>query len=73
LYAYGDKKAEGKQMNKNFWGEPDDIEPLPEWMDPKTYQNNNKQQRKPSKSLNEAIEEALRKPAVPLNIEEPKL
>ncbi len=71
MYAYGDKKTEGEQMNKNFWGEPDDIEPLPEWMDPKTYQN--KQQRKPSKSLNEAIEEALRKPAVPLNIEEPKL
>jgi hypothetical protein len=42
-------------------------------MDPKTYQNNNKQQRKPSKSLNEAIEEALRKPAVPIDIREPKL
>ena len=28
-------------MNKNWWGEPDDIEPLPEWMDPRTYQNNN--------------------------------
>jgi hypothetical protein len=21
-------------MNNNFWGEPDDIEPLPDWMRP---------------------------------------
>jgi hypothetical protein len=70
LYAYGDKKAEGKQMNKNFWGEPDD-EPLPEWMDPKTYQKPKPKRSGPS--LMESIEEAMKKPPVPVNIEEPKL
>jgi len=70
LYAYGDKKAEGEQMNKNFWGEPDD-EPLPEWMDPKTYQNPKPKRSGPS--LMESIEEAMSKPPVPVNIEEPKL
>ena len=43
-------------MNKNFWGEPDDIEPLPDWMLAETHRN--PQKRKPSKSLTEAIEEA---------------
>jgi hypothetical protein len=56
-------------MNKNFWGEPDDIEPLPAWMDPKTY--NQPQRKRSSKSLNEAIAEALSKPAVPIIIVEP--
>jgi hypothetical protein len=60
------------QNNKNFWGEPDDIEPLPEWMDQKTYQNNNQFKRK-TKSLNEAINDALQKPAVPVIIKEPNL
>ena len=49
-------------MNKNFWGDSDD-EPLPEWMDPK----------RSGPSLMESIEEAMRKPPVPVNIEEPKL
>ena len=53
---------------KNFWGEPDDIEPLPPWMDPKTYQNNGPKRK--TKSLNEAINEALKKPAVPIIIQE---
>jgi len=70
LYAYGDKKAEGEQMNKNFWGEPDD-EPLPEWMDPKTYQNPKPKRSGPS--LMESIQEAMRKPPVPVDIKEPKL
>ena len=60
------------QNNKNFWGEPDDIEPLPEWMGPRTYQNNNQYKRK-TKSLNEAINDALQKPAVPVIIKEPNL
>ena len=29
-------------MNKNFWGEPDDIEPLPDWMLAETYRNGGK-------------------------------
>jgi hypothetical protein len=56
--------------NKNFWGEPDD-EPLPEWMDPKTYSNPKPKRRGPS--LMESIEEAMKKPPVPVDIKEPKL
>ena len=56
--------------NKNFWGEPDD-EPLPEWMDPKTYSNPKPKRRGPS--LMESIEEAMKKPPVPIEIKEPKL
>ena len=51
--------------NNNWWGEPDDVEPLPAWMDPKTYRESPlKQIRQPSKSLTEAIEDAMKKPAV---------
>jgi hypothetical protein len=57
-------------MNKNFWGDSDD-EPLPEWMDPKTYQNPKPKRSGPS--LMESIEEAMRKPPVPVDIREPKL
>lgn len=56
--------------NKNFWGEPDD-EPLPEWMDPKTYSNPKPKRHGPS--LMETIEEAMKKPPVPIDIKEPKL
>ena len=56
--------------NKNFWGEPDD-EPLPAWMDPKTYQNPKPKRHGPS--LMETIEEAMKKPPVPIEIKEPKL
>jgi hypothetical protein len=56
--------------NKNFWGEPDD-EPLPEWMDPKTYSNPKPKRHGPS--LMESIEEAMKKPPVPIEIKEPKL
>jgi len=56
--------------NKNFWCEPDD-EPLPEWMDPKTYSNPKPKRRGPS--LMESIEEAMKKPPVPIDIKEPKL
>jgi hypothetical protein len=55
--------------NKNFWGEPDDIEPLPDWMLAETHRNS--QYRRPSKSLIEVINEALKKPAVPIVIREP--
>ena len=47
-------------MNKNFWGEPDD-EPLPAWMDPKTYRDGNGQKARPLKSLEEAAMDALKK------------
>ena len=57
-------------MNKNFWGDSDD-EPLPEWMDPKTYQNPKPKRSGPS--LMECIEEAMSKPPVPVDIKEPKL
>lgn len=71
MYASCDKKTEGEQMNKNFWGEPDDEEPLPAWMDPKTYSN--PKSRRPGPSLLESIQEAMKKPPVPIEIKEPKL
>ena len=58
-------------MNKNFWGEPDDIEPLPEWMNPKTYSNLKPKRSGPS--LMESIQEAMRKPPVPVIIDKPSI
>ena len=58
-------------MNNNFWGPADDEEPLPEWMDPKTYSNPRPKRHGPS--LMECIEEAMKKPPVPIDIKEPKL
>jgi hypothetical protein len=50
------------RMN-NFWGTPDDdTEPLPDWMNPKTY---NQPKIRRGKSIMEAINEALDKPPVP--------
>lgn len=51
-------------MNKkhNFWGDSDDVEPLPDWMNPKTYQQSNRKRR--SKTLEEAINDVLKKPAL---------
>ncbi len=57
-------------MNKNFWGEPDDVEPLPDWMLAETYRNGG-QPKKKGKTLQEAIDEALRKPPVQVIIREP--
>lgn len=56
---------------KNFWGEPDD-EPLPEWMDPKTYRDGNKPKKRSGQTLEEAAAAALKKPAVPIVIVPPK-
>ena len=56
-------------MNKNFWGEPDDIEPLPDWMLAETYRNG--KSKKQGKSLDEAIQEALKKPAIPAILHDP--
>ena len=58
-------------MNKNIWGPPDDEEPLPAWMDPKTYSNPKLKRFGPS--LMESIQEAMKKPPVPIDIKEPKL
>ena len=55
----------------NHWGEPDD-EPLPTWMNPKTYNNGN-QIKKSRQSLEEACAKALTKPAVPVIIQEPRI
>ena len=57
--------------NKNFWGEPDDMEPLPDWMNPETYRQPKLKRRGPS--LNDAILEALKKPSVPIIIGDPTL
>ena len=55
-------------MNNNFWGDPDE-EPLPDWMNPKTY--NQPQIRRSVKPLSDCINEALNKPPVPIIIKEP--
>lgn len=57
-------------MNKNHWGEPDDMEPLPDWMSAKTYQNGN-QLKKSRQSLEEVCAVVLTKPAVYVTITEP--
>lgn len=52
--------------NKNFWGSSDeDSEPLPDWMNPETYRNSKPKLK--SKSLQESIEEATKKPSVDLS------
>lgn len=51
-----------------MWGEPDDMEPLPDWMDPKKCRQVNEQKemrRASGRDLNSVIMEALNKPAVP--------
>mgnify|MGYP003333211824 FL=1 len=54
-------------MSKNYWGEPDE-EPLPDWMNPRTYRVDYKRS---NRTLNEVILEALKKPSVPIILEEP--
>jgi hypothetical protein len=49
-------------MPNNYWGDPDD-EPLPDWMNPDTYRNGNKL-KKPASSLEDAVKEAMKKPAI---------
>jgi hypothetical protein len=61
----------GRRKMNNYWGEPDD-EPLPDWMNPKTYQNGG-QPKKKGKSLEQMAEEALKKPAVPIILKEPNI
>jgi hypothetical protein len=57
-------------MNKkSFWGDEDDMEPLPDWMNPKTY--NQPKFKKSAKSLTECIEDALKKPHIPVDIKDP--
>jgi hypothetical protein len=56
-------------MNNNFWGEPDDIEPLPDWMNPKTYSQ--PQFRKTNKSITDIINETMKKPPIPQIPDEP--
>ena len=59
----------------NYWGPPDDEEPLPDWMDPvKCKQINEAKElrRKSGKDLMSVIQEALQKPAVPITILPPK-
>ena len=56
----------------NLWGESDD-EPLPAWMDPKTYRNGNQSTTKSRQTLEEACKVALTKPAIPIIIKEPNI
>jgi hypothetical protein len=53
----------------NFWGEPDE-EPLPDWMNPKTY-NQPKILQRSRQTLEEAAAAALKKPPVPILLKDP--
>jgi hypothetical protein len=57
----------------NGWGEPDDIEPFPDWMLPDSHPQKrmNKPFRQSSKSLEQIAEELLTKPLIPVKIENP--
>ncbi len=52
-------------MSHNFWGEPDDIEPLPDWM------STNQPTRRPSKSITDIINDTMKKPPIPQIPDEP--
>lgn len=55
----------------NFWGDPDD-EPLPAWMDPKSYREGGAMFKGiHNKSLEQVCADALKKPAVPVTIVQP--
>ncbi len=49
-------------MSKNFWGEPDDIEPFPDWMKPGPRSGSSV--RRLDKTLISVIEETLKKPVI---------
>jgi len=50
----------------NFWGDPDDVEPLPDWMNPETHRNPFKK-RLSSRSLEQAAAEILRQPPIDIS------
>jgi len=54
------------------WGEPDDIEPFPDWMLPPSKRKNQllEQKRVASKSVENTIRDILQKPATPVQINE---
>lgn len=57
-----------------MWGEPDDMEPLPDWMDPVKCKMANEQKelrRKTGGDLNSIIMATLQKPPVPQVPDEP--
>ena len=58
-------------MNKQcFWGEPDDVEPLPAWMAPHAQNKGSVgpgSVKSNGKSLMESIEDAMKKPAIQID------
>jgi hypothetical protein len=56
------------------WQYDSDDEPLPDWMNPETYRNPKPKFGRSRNSLTDAINEALKKPPVPIvEDREPKL
>jgi hypothetical protein len=51
-------------MNKNFWGEPDDIEPLPDWMLADTHKNPVNKKFSNTKTVEDAARACLKKPSI---------
>ena len=59
----------------NYWGPPDDEEPLPDWMDPircKQVNEAKENRKRTGKDLMSVIQEAMNKPPVPITILPPK-
>lgn len=57
----------------NFWGPPDDSEPLPDWMDPVKCRQVNEQKeirKRTGKDLMSVIQETLEKPAIPVEVKQ---
>ena len=55
----------------NYWGPPDDDEPLPDWMDPikcKQVNEAKENRKRTGKDLMSVINEALNKPPIPVEI-----
>ena len=58
-------------MSKNFWGDPDDVEPMPDWMNPNTYKKKNNPFAQPTKTVENTIRDTLKKPFIPIQSIEP--
>jgi hypothetical protein len=57
----------------NHWGEPDDIEPLPDWMLAETHRNPNKQKQFKSQTVEDAAKACLKKPTIDVSNYKPEI
>lgn len=61
-------------MKNNYWGEPDDIEPFPDWMLAETHRNPLNQNRQMKhKTVEDAAKSCLQKPAIDVSNYKPEI